>query len=177
MTQIKLLLVEDQNPELFKDILAQYNGFNVTIARDGNQALLHAFEEKFDVIVVDLRIPFQDGLQVIEQIRSGNGPNTNIPILAMSAYTDAKTRGKVKGAGGNGYLAKPVNYLTLYKKILKLAISHPRTDVEMQAETQAMQRRLNELRLKKAQYGLDAPVHILTEIQDLEKELEQRRYD
>lgn len=172
--QISVLLVEDQNADLFVDVLRQFNGFDITVARDGNQALLHAHSTKFDIIVLDIRIPFQDGYAVVRQIRSSNDPNKKTPIIAMSAYTDKKTRERIAKAGADEFLARPFNFFELYKKMLKLVVAFPRDDRAEREELFMLRRRLNKLRLQKAQFGMEVPPHIQIEIEDLEKEIRER---
>jgi CheY-like chemotaxis protein len=170
---ISLLLVEDQNADLWRDILQQSNGFDITVALDGNQALLYAAKTKFDVIVLDIRIPFQDGFAVVRQIRAGNSPNRDTPILAMSAYTDKTTRRKIIDAGADDFLTRDFDYSRLHQKILELAVAFPReSDVEKE-ELLTAQRRLNKLRLQKARMGNDVPAHLEIEIEDLSKQIRE----
>lgn len=165
-------------PELFQDILEQYNGFEFTVALDGSTALLQAFLHRFDVIVMDLRLPDANGLEVIRRIRAGRGPNRDTPILAISAYTDRHSRQEVRAAGANDYVAKPPNFFDLYRRVVQLAVEHMEAAPEDhfdEAEIKAMCDRLNTLKLQKARYGLAVPAHIAMEIVDLEREIEERQ--
>ncbi len=177
MRTIRILLVEDQNPELFRDILLHLklsNGLDFTIATDGNQALLHVMKTPFDIIVIDLRIPFLSGIEVIRQVRLLVGPNQHIPIVAISAYTDRTTRQKTIEAGANGFFSKPLDYQAFALYILQLALTYLKPEIREQKkeELSISMRRLNFLRVQKTQEGHQVRASVLIEIEDLEQEIE-----
>jgi DNA-binding response OmpR family regulator len=164
--EIKTLLVEDQHPELQILLLQSCNGFDITAVRRGDHAVRAAKETRFDIIIMDLRLPYLDGLDATRQIRRFN---PDIPIIIFTGYDTEQTRAAASVAGANAYFVKPVNYHALVLKIIELvaaAPSLPGCDI-----TQHKQRRLGLLRQQQAIYGLDTPPHIMIEIQNLEEEL------
>ncbi|KAF0234138.1 MAG: two-component hybrid sensor and [Desulfovibrionaceae bacterium] len=86
-------------------------GFAVAAARDGQEALQLLASQDFDLILMDIQMPVMDGVEATRAIRSAIdlGAQSNIPIIAMTAYTMAGDREKFLTAGMNDYIAKPVN--------------------------------------------------------------------
>lgn len=89
-------------------------------ASGGEQALemirqRHLSGKKYDVIIVDWKMPEVDGIETIRRIRSELGPDT--PILLISAYDWSDIEDKAKEAGANGFVSKPLFRSTLYDKI------------------------------------------------------------
>ena len=76
---MRLLLVEDDGvlASFLREGLGQ-EGFSVDIARDGRDAFHQALHEPYDVIVLDILIPFMDGFEVLSQIR---GQGCRVPVL------------------------------------------------------------------------------------------------
>jgi CheY-like chemotaxis protein len=177
--KIKVLLVEDENAWLFIEILSQYNGFEfVTTGQGdpyttrGDQAVELARAARPDIILMDLRLPVMGGLDDIRHIRRFEPA---LPIIAFSAYTDRRTRDRAMAAGSTAFFTKPPNYRQLYQLICQLVAqaAPAQAAADEQNIIAQKQRRLQELKLKQARYGLEAPVHILTEIEDLTAEIEQ----
>lgn len=165
--KINILLVDDQHPELFRQLLAIQNGFEITTCKRGDHAIQLARTNAFDLILMDLRLPGIDGLSAIRLIRSFD---KSVAIVAFSAYGDKNTRQKVIEAGADDYFNKPANYNRLHQRLLELAVKRP-VQVKDQKEKLAKQRRLNFLREQAARKGIDTEAHILAEIEDLKKEL------
>jgi len=86
-------------------------GFAVAAARDGQEALQLLASQDFDLILMDIQMPVMDGVEATKTIRSAIdlGAQSNIPIIAMTAYTMPGDREKFLAAGMNDYIAKPVN--------------------------------------------------------------------
>jgi two-component system alkaline phosphatase synthesis response regulator PhoP len=103
----RILLVEDE--ESLADGLS-YNlseeGYYVHWVQDGKQAVQAAQERSFDLIILDIMLPYLDGFQVAQAIRA-NSPQ--IPILMLTART--RIEDKIKGLeiGADDYLTKPFN--------------------------------------------------------------------
>ncbi|RME71550.1 MAG: response regulator [Chloroflexi bacterium] len=166
---IRVLLVEDQDPFLYQEILNAHNGFEFIVTRRGDKAVQLARSEQPDVILMDLRLPGLNGLEAIRWIRRFD---RETPIVAMSAYVDRYTRRQALEAGADDFFAKPPHYGRLYRRLVDLVAARPLKQRQtQQAILAAKQRRLAALKLKAARYGLETPVHILTEIEALEQEL------
>ena len=101
----KILLVEDEMVvrEALRDWLIE-DGYVVDVAEDGEEALEKIKKEEFGVIVLDLRLPGIDGLQVFEEAKELK-PETKGVII--TAYPSKETREKAQRLGLLDYLAKP----------------------------------------------------------------------
>ncbi|MBI4490706.1 MAG: response regulator [Deltaproteobacteria bacterium] len=75
-------------------------------ANDGEEALSKAFNERPDLIVMEIRLPKMDGFQIVARLRS-NPLTRNTYILAATAMALPEDREKCLAKGFNGYLAKP----------------------------------------------------------------------
>ncbi|MGR3437022.1 ATP-binding protein [Salipiger abyssi] len=104
-----ILLVEDNeiNLELAREMLTGL-GHRVTEARDGEQAVAAASGHRFDLILMDIRMPRLDGLGATRAIRSGAGASRDVPIVALSANVLPEARDSFTEAGMTGFLPKPL---------------------------------------------------------------------
>jgi len=102
-----ILLVEDE--ENLQDALKlnfELEGYEVTSAYDGAEALKAIRTEYFDLIILDVMLPEIDGIAVCENIRLSN---TEIPILMLSAKNQSADRVLGLKKGADDYLTKPFN--------------------------------------------------------------------
>jgi signal transduction histidine kinase/DNA-binding response OmpR family regulator len=108
----RLLLVED-NPvnQRLALILLERLGHQVDTASNGDEALKALARQRYDLVLMDCRMPIMDGYEATRIIRRGGGKvlDPDIPIVAMTANAMAGDRELVLEAGMNDYLAKPVN--------------------------------------------------------------------
>ena len=106
-----VLVVEDNefNRRLLKDNLTSW-GQEVLLAEDGWQALQLLEQQRFDLILLDIRMPGIDGIEVATRIRQQERERSEkpVPIIAITADTDAATRKACLSVGINAVLAKPV---------------------------------------------------------------------
>lgn len=106
-----VLVVEDNrfNRQLLGDILISW-GQQVMLAEDGWQALQFMEQQRFDLVLLDIRMPGIDGIEVARRVRSQEQERseTAVPIIAITADADAATREACLGVGINAVLAKPV---------------------------------------------------------------------
>lgn len=122
----RILLVED-NPGTI-DVMRQeleVLGYDVTVAKNGVEAVEMATTLLPDLIVMDIIIPKMDGLQAATQIRQ-NSKTQAIPILAATAMAMPGDREKCLAGGCDGYIAKPFTYRELGAAIQKLLDKRPR---------------------------------------------------
>jgi two-component system alkaline phosphatase synthesis response regulator PhoP len=116
--KISILLVEDeQNLHEALKLNLEMEGYEVSSAFDGEQALKAIQQEYFHLIILDVMLPGIDGISIAETVRV---QNNDVPILMLSAkITSAdKVLGLKKGA--DDYLAKPFNLEELLLRIQKL---------------------------------------------------------
>lgn len=103
----RILVIEDNaaNLELVRYLLS-HRGYPVLVARDGQEGVEVARQERPDLIVCDLQMPFLDGYQVLAELRGGaaGGP----VMVAVTAFSMPNDRQNVMEAGFDGYLSKPI---------------------------------------------------------------------
>jgi two-component system, cell cycle response regulator DivK len=104
----KILIVEDNvsNSVLFQDILT-FHGYQVSLARDGREALTLARELMPDLILMDIQMPGMDG-KTAGAILKGDSATRGISIIALTAFAMPGDRKEFLAAGFDGYLSKPV---------------------------------------------------------------------
>jgi DNA-binding response OmpR family regulator len=111
----KILLAEDEESLA---IGLEYNlseeGYKVTIASDGKLALKYIDGELFDLVILDIMLPYLDGFTVAQKIRERF---PQIPILILTARTAVKDRIKGLELGADDYLTKPFHLRELLLRI------------------------------------------------------------
>jgi CheY-like chemotaxis protein len=116
----KILLVEDN--EMNRDMLSRRlvrNGYEVSIAIDGQQGVNMALSERPDLILMDMSLPVIDGWEATRQVRA-NDATRQIPVIALTAHAMAGDREKAMEAGCDDYDTKPVEITRLLGKIVAL---------------------------------------------------------
>lgn len=110
----RILIVEDEMAiaELEKDYL-ELSGFEVEIENSGDQGLLRALKEEFDLIILDLMLPGMDGFEICKNIRS----EKNIPILMVSAKKEDIDKIRGLGMGADDYITKPFSPSELVARV------------------------------------------------------------
>jgi len=101
------LLVVDDDARL-RDLLRRYlseNGFRVTVAAAANEARANLASFAFDLIVLDVMMPGDSGLDLTRELRDGQ--SRHLPILLLTAMDEAEDRVNVLEQGADDYLAKP----------------------------------------------------------------------
>jgi len=113
-----ILLVEDEeNLHEALRLNLELEGFEITSAFDGMQALKAVQSEYFDLIIMDIMLPELDGISVTETIRISNN---EVPILILSAKNDSSDRVLGLKKGADDYLTKPFNLEELLLRVQKL---------------------------------------------------------
>jgi signal transduction histidine kinase/DNA-binding response OmpR family regulator len=116
---ITILLAEDneENIQTISDYL-RAQGYRVTVARNGAEAIERVGENTPDVILMDVQMPEMDGLQAIRRIRAGAVLEAStVPIIALTALAMSGDDERCLEAGANAYLSKPVGLKQLVKTI------------------------------------------------------------
>ena len=109
---LKVLLAEDDRvSRLAAQRIMERIGCRVTSVENGAQALDALRKEHFDLVVMDIQMPEIDGMEATRAIRAGDAgsANTDIPVIALTAYAMASDRNNFTQAGMNGYIAKPID--------------------------------------------------------------------
>ena len=102
-----ILLVEDDRmiAEMYRHQLA-YEGFDIEIATDGKLGLEAIRARKPDLVLLDLRLPLIEGLEVLEQLRTAPAEIRRIPILILSNYGEPRMIRESMDLGARDYLIK-----------------------------------------------------------------------
>src|SRR5690349_20359913 len=117
-SKISILLVEDEeNLHEALKLNLELEGYEITSAYDGMQALKAIQSEYFDLIILDVMLPGIDGINVTETIRV---QNNDVPILILCARNASADRVLGLKKGADDYLTKPFNLEELLLRIQKL---------------------------------------------------------
>ena len=108
------ILIVDDNPEIREiiNVLLGGEGFEVSEAENGAQALTLIEQQDFDLIILDIMMPGPNGYQTCRKIRE----LSNAPILFLSARTKESDKTLGFSSGGDDYLAKPFSYNELISR-------------------------------------------------------------
>ncbi len=122
----RILVAEDDaiNQEVARCLLEDA-GLLVDLAEDGRQAVEFARRQDYALILMDMQMPYSNGVEATIAIRNGNGRNRATPILAMTANAFAEDRSVCIEAGMNDHVAKPVMPELLYTTLLKWLRASP----------------------------------------------------
>jgi two-component system cell cycle response regulator DivK len=120
----KILVVEDNelNLKLFCDLLRAH-GYEAEPVRDGREAVERAREFAPEMIVMDIQMPHISGLELIEQMKADEDLR-RIPIMAVTAYAARGDEERIRDAGAEGYVAKPISlmrFIDAVRALLELA--------------------------------------------------------
>lgn len=120
--EVEILLVEDNPSDLevaLRALKEQNLCNNVQVARDGEEALDFIFcrgpyagrrlDELPRVILLDLKLPLIDGLEVLRQIR-GDARTRHVPVVVLTSSTEERDVVESYALGVNSYIAKPVDF-------------------------------------------------------------------
>jgi two-component system, OmpR family, phosphate regulon response regulator PhoB len=113
----RLLLVEDDSAlsELLRFTLER-EGFDVLHASDGEDALLRAREDMFDMAILDWMVPGVSGIEICRQLRRQQS-TSSIPIIMLTARTDEPDRIRGLETGADDYVTKPFSPKELVSRI------------------------------------------------------------
>lgn len=120
----KILVVDDDRR--LRDLLNRYlreQGFSVSTVADGHALDKALARESFDLLVLDLMLPGEDGLSICRRLRAGGNET---PILILTAKGDEVDRIIGLELGGDDYLPKPFNPRELVARIKAILRRHPR---------------------------------------------------
>lgn len=148
----QILIVEDETriaAFIAKGLKAK--GYNTTIVEDAETALAMPFGCQFDLALLDLGLPGQDGLTVLETWR---GQGVNFPVIILTARDDVMDKVAGLKGGADDYMTKPFSFAELLARIeVRLKASNHNSN--NQAEGNQIQRgnMILNLRTRKVQVG------------------------
>lgn len=119
----RILVVEDNvvNQKVLQTMLED-EGYAFTLARDGKEAVEKTRSQSFAMILMDCQMPVMDGYEATKFIRENDGPNKNIPIVALTANALRKTKEKCFEVGMSDFLTKPFKPHDLIKMVESVKI-------------------------------------------------------
>ena len=116
----KILIVEDNalNIKLFCDLLAAH-GHEPEAVTDSRNALDAARNFSPDLVITDIQLPHVSGLDLIRLIRKDE-ELARIPIMAVTAYSTSEDEERIRAAGAQAYVSKPISVVRFAEAVEKL---------------------------------------------------------
>ncbi|MDP5279421.1 response regulator [Sphingomonas sp. DG1-23] len=133
----RVLVVEDNelNLKLFCDLLRAHD-FAVEPVSDGREAVARAREFVPDLIVMDIQMPHVTGFDLIREMK--RDPELRaIPIMAVTAYAGREDEERIRSAGANAYVSKPISLARFIGEVRALVPADPEAEVENGADAEA----------------------------------------
>ena len=133
----KILVVEDNelNLKLFCDLLRAH-GYAAEPVRDGREAMERARAFGPDLVVMDIQMPHITGLELIEQMKA-DPDMRRTPIMAVTAYAAKGDEERIRDAGAEGYVSKPISVMKFVAAVRLLLEPAAEQDEEEPAKADA----------------------------------------
>ena len=116
----KILVVEDNalNIKLFCDLLTAH-GHETEPVTDSRDALEAARAFKPDLVITDIQLPYITGIELMEMLRADDELK-NVPIMAVTAYAAAGDDERIRAAGAQAYVSKPISVMRFAETVDQL---------------------------------------------------------
>jgi two-component system cell cycle response regulator DivK len=116
----KILIVEDNalNIKLFCDLLAAH-GHQPEAVTDSRNALDAARQFSPDLVITDIQLPHVSGLELIRMLRNDDQLG-EVPIMAVTAYSTADDEERIRAAGAQAYVSKPISVVRFAETVDQL---------------------------------------------------------
>jgi CheY-like chemotaxis protein len=113
----RVLVVDDEarNRDLLDRWLTR-EGFQVTLATSGLEALLQIADKDFDLVLLDIMMPGKSGLEVLTAIRERHSA-AELPVIMITALVDSLTTVRALESGANDYVTKPIDFPIVLARI------------------------------------------------------------
>lgn len=108
------MLIEDEDN--LREVMAlnlELEGYDVSVATDGSMGTRMCMEQEYDLVILDLMLPFRSGMDICRDIRQGG----DTPVLMISARGDSRDRVAGLRQGADDYLAKPFDLEELILRV------------------------------------------------------------
>lgn len=117
----KVLVVEDNdlNRKLFCDLLRAHDYLAEPVA-DGREAVKKSREFSPDLIIMDIQMPHVSGLDLIGELKRDAALKA-IPVMAVTAYAAKGDEERIRAAGAEGYVSKPISLMKFIEAVEALA--------------------------------------------------------
>jgi DNA-binding response OmpR family regulator len=157
---LRLLVVEDE-PSLLSIITKRLKeeGYGVDSAKDGREGENYISSADYDCIILDIMIPFQDGLTLLRKIRA---KNISAPVLLLTAKDSISDRVTGLDSGADDYLIKPFSFDELLARVRAMLRRHKDKkntvlsvgDLEMDTITREVKRGSKVIELTSKEYSI-----------------------
>ncbi len=153
--KMKILVIDDEplNIALLEDMLAGCGYSRVQSLSDSRLALQTCETWTPDIVLLDLMMPYVDGLAVLESVRASMR-DVFLPIIVLTADANEETKRRALRAGATDFLLKPFDELEVLLRInnmLEMRRLHLQLDMQRAAYEEAVRARTSELRELRAQ--------------------------
>lgn len=117
-TKKPLVLIADDDPEIlsYLEICLKEKKCDVVSAEDGEMALKELKKHKFDLIILDVKMPNKNGIEVCQVIKSDENTK-HIPVIMLTSSDDWRIMMECYEAGADEFLRKPVSPLEIFARI------------------------------------------------------------
>lgn len=118
MDKNRILVVDDEL--LIRDLLYDFfttQGWDIVVAEGGQKAIDYLKNQQFDIVLIDLKMPDIDGMDLTGRIRSLYG---DLPVIIMTGYPSLDTALEALRFKVDDYIIKPFNVNQLYKTVKKV---------------------------------------------------------
>jgi DNA-binding response OmpR family regulator len=135
MAALKILIVDDNAAMrgIVRAVLAAFGCINVKEAPDARTAFHIINSEPVDLMIADWKMKPIDGLALVKRLRDPEkSPNPYLPVIMLSAYSEAAKVREARDAGVTEFLVKPFNAGALYTR-LAVIVNKPRPFVRTKA--------------------------------------------
>jgi putative two-component system response regulator len=148
----RILIIDDDESvlSLLEKILQRAGYANVRTATDARLALPLFREFEPDLILVDLRLPFLDGVNVMQQLRQRTAPGSFLPVVLLTGDTTPQAREQALSAGANDFLLKPFDSNDVLLRIRNL-LQLRRQYREVHEQVERHQRELQDAQIEMAE--------------------------
>jgi CheY-like chemotaxis protein len=118
---VRILMIEDNESNAYlARFLLERRGHEVVVAPTGAEGIAQARASKFDLILLDLRLPDGDGCDFVPGHAPAGAPNPT-PVIAVSAHALAADRARAIEVGCRAFIEKPIDVTTFGDRIEEIA--------------------------------------------------------
>ena len=128
---------DNESNRLLVKTLLESQGHSCETVNDGAAAVLAVRVRPYDLVLMDIQMPVQDGVSATLDIRADPGPQSSLPILAVTANTLSDQCEAYQAAGLNDCIAKPVKVADLFDKVAYWAAARPERPSSARPKTSA----------------------------------------
>ncbi len=123
---LKVLHVDDDpmNLRVVQEILGAFGHMGV-MANSGEEALERLATEAFDILLIDIHMPVMTGIDVVRFLRASGGPQSDIPIIALTADVYSRRPAEYLALGFNDFVSKPILVAGLMETIKRCLVASP----------------------------------------------------